>query len=211
MWASLGGIISGCLLAGLFVADWASEPAEPVTGDEAAEAFMAAWERSERGTYYVESTFHRVMATGRELESTYEVVQRPPDTLRFQLGGVDGRIGGRPVACAEEPDESVSCTVTDTEPVPHDRLVAEHLEAWDSLLAGPQRLYRVEQHADGCFVLTLTRFELVPPYGNYARFCFDAATGAVLESEVRRNEGTDYVEAVRIRAQVSDADFALPS
>jgi len=192
------------------VATWDTEP-DRITGDDAEALFVAAWERSERGTYYVESTFHRVMADGRELESSLEVVRRPPDYLRFQFGGVDGRLGGRPVVCTSDPDGVVDCELGNNAPVPHDELVEDVVGRWEGYFEGDVPLYRVSTAGDGCFELRLARFELEPPYGTFARFCFDEATGAVTETEIRREEGTDFVEAVQVRAQVSDADFQLPS
>jgi hypothetical protein len=210
VWATVGGMLAGSIVAVLVMSGWESEP-DPITGDEAEAMFVAAWERSERGTYYVESTFLRVMADGRELESPVEVVRRPPDYLRFQFGGVDGRLGGRPVVCTSDPDGVVACDLARTPPVPHDDLVDEVMSRWEGYFEGDVPLYRVSTEGDGCFDLRLARFELEPPYGTYARFCFDEATGAVTETEIRREEGTDFVEAVQVRAQVSDADFQLPS
>jgi hypothetical protein len=219
-WATFGGVLSGCLLAGVVIAGWTSPPEEPVTGDEAVAQFLKAWERSERGTYHVTSTFRREMSTGRELASTLEVVQRPPDHLRFQLGGVTGSVDGHPVVCSSVVDGAsagvpsvtaeVECTLGETTSRPYDEVVDENMAAWDTLLRGRSRLYRVETKGDGCFSLIITRLEYVPPYGNFARFCFDPETGAVVESEVRRNEGTDYVRAVDIDPVVDDRDFALP-
>jgi hypothetical protein len=68
-----------------------------------------AFRRSRESTYRMEADFTRTMPDGRSLSSAALVVQRPPDHLRRQLGGVSGAVSGRAVNCSTGPDGSFSC------------------------------------------------------------------------------------------------------
>jgi hypothetical protein len=207
-WGTAGGLLCGGLVALLVVSTWTDEP-EVTTGPDAAAEFVAAWERSLVGTYFVASDFRRVTPNG-ELEGRHEVAQRPPDVVRRQFGALDGRIGDHPIVCSSDPDGRVSCSRGSAELPPYEEEVADQVAAWHNYFTGDHPIYRVETTGDGCFDLRLSLLIAVPPYGERARFCFDEATGAVIYTEVRRDEGTDVLEAVQVRP-VSDADFALPS
>lgn len=207
MLAAAGGVLSGLALTAVMASNWRPEP-EPVTGDPAEEAFVAAWERSRLGTFYVASEFHRTTPNG-ELESVHEVAQRPPDVVRREFGGIEGRIGNRSISCTLDPDDRERCTQGGADLPPYDEEVAEEVARWDNYFVGSVPLYRVEMHEDGCFDLSLTRLSPSPPYGNWARFCFDDATGAMVYAEVHRDEGTDLLEAIEVRSSVSDADLAI--
>jgi hypothetical protein len=207
--AAAGGVIAGLALTALIVADWGPEP-ETVTGEAAEQAFVAAWERSRLGTYYVAREIRRTTPSG-ELESVHELAQRPPDVMRRQFGAVDGRIGNRPITCTVDPEDQERCAQGSGELPSYEDEVAEEIARWDNYFVGTVPLYWVEMRADGCFDLRLTRLSPSPPYGNWSRFCFDEATGAMVYAEIHRDEGTDLLEAVEVRAQVSDADFAVSS
>jgi hypothetical protein len=207
-WATVGGLLAGAAVSLLVVVSWDIGP-EVITGEEAASGFVSAWERSLEGTYYVASNFHRTTPNG-ELNSTHEIAQRPPDVVRRQFGGLAGRIGDHPIMCNADPDERVSCVRGDVDLDPYDQTVADEVARWDDYFDGAVPLYRVETTGDGCYDLHLARLYPAPPYGRYARFCFDEATGAIVYSEIRKDEGTDVQEAVEVRPTVTDADFALP-
>jgi hypothetical protein len=209
VWGTTGGVLCGAALALAVVATW-EQPVETVTGDEAATQFVEAWERSMLGTYYVASEFRRTTPNG-ELENTHEIAQRPPDQVIRQFGGLDGRIGDHPIVCSSDPDERVSCVRGDVDLPPYAETVDEAVGRWADYFAGELPLYRVETEGDGCFDLRLARVFPAPPYGRFARFCFDDATGAIVYSEIRKDEGTDVREAFEVRAEVSDEDFALPN
>lgn len=177
--------------------------------DAAAARFVDAWERSRLGTYVVAGISTRITPDGGELVSPVELVQRPPDYIRRQFGGADARLGDRPVNCSTTPEGTVECHRGESERT-YEELVADEVERWAGYFSGdPEGLYRVDEYLEGCFELTLTRAYPSPPYGDLARFCFDPGTGAIIFSEVRRDEATDTTEMTEIRPEVSDADLVL--
>ncbi len=202
------GVAVGLAVAALVVAGWDGGD-DRVSGREATAAFLDAWERSRTSTYYVASEFRRTTPAG-ELEGLHEIAQQPPDLVRRQFGAVTGQLGGHPIRCNLDPDEQVACTQGATEVRPWEDKVATEMERWDDYFAGSSPLYRVEADGQGCFDLHLTRVFPAPPYGRRARFCFDESTGAPTYTEIRRDEGTDVLEAVEVRAVPTGADFALP-
>lgn len=208
MLAALAGLLVGGVLAGLLMAAWSPDD-DVITGDVAAERFIEAWERSKRGTFRVLSESRRTSDDGRELVSSIELVQRPPDFLRRGFGSVEARIGDRPIGCTTDPAGELHCTAGEGERT-YEEIVEEEVGRWDAYFEGEVPLYRIETGGDGCFDLYLTRTYPSPPYGRFARFCFDDETGARTYTEVRKDEGTDVVEALEVSARVTDADFELP-
>lgn len=210
-WAAWGGVAG--VVAGLGVATFVvmrdRETGPDLDHEEAAAAFLDAWERSRTEEFVVLSTTHRETDRGGELDAEQELVQRPPDFLVRQYGSVDGRVNDRPVTCAPEEDGTVSCDLADAELRPYDEQIAAEVETLRGYFVGEHPLYRVSADDDSCFDLRLTRVFAAPPYGEYARFCFDDQTGARTYREIRQKEGVDVVEAVHIRTDVTDADFAL--
>jgi hypothetical protein len=195
---------------------WAGDDDEPALDpvaehEEAAGAFLMAWHRSRSGTFVVRSDFHRETARGGELDSEVLLVQRPPDYLLHQFGGVEGRLDDRVVGCDPDPDGQAVCRPTGDElETSYDDKVADEVATFVSYFAGEDHpLYRVRRADAGCFDLTLTGLQASPPYGEKARFCFDDATGALTYVRIERPEGTDVTEAVEIRTDVRDDDFQL--
>jgi hypothetical protein len=207
-WGTTGGVVAGAAMALLVVTTW-EVPEDTIGGDEAAARFVAAWERSMRETYYVASEFRRTTPNG-ELEGIHEIAQRPPDQVIRQFGGLNGRIGDHPILCTSDPEERVSCVRGDVELEPYDQTVDDAVVQWGHYFEGEPPLYRVQTAGDGCYDLRLVQVFPSPPYGRNARFCFDDATGAIVYSEVRKDEGTDVRSAVEVRSAVSAGDFALP-
>ncbi|MDZ7734355.1 MAG: hypothetical protein U5R31_15925 [Acidimicrobiia bacterium] len=208
--AAATGLVVGVGLTAVLVSGWHADD-EPDHG-VATVAFLEAWERSRSGTYLVRSDFHRSTARGGELESSVEVVQRPPDRLVRQYGSVAGRLDGSVVSCGPDPAGEVSCGPRSAAPETYEETTRRQLADWRELLVeGSRPTYRVVADGDDCFDLTLDRDVAEPPYGSAARFCFDGATGALRYERIEREEGTDVTEAVEIRSQVDDADFRLPS
>lgn len=205
----VSGLVLGLGLAAVVVWPDGDAADDELSHEEASSAFVRAWERSRTEEFVVLSTSHRETAMGGELDAEQELVQRPPDYLVRQFGSVDGRVDDRPVTCQPDPDGLLRCDLADTELEPYDEQIASEVETLEGYFEGEHPLYRVSVDGEGCFDLHLTRVFPAPPYGEYARFCFDDATGARIYKEVRQAEGTDVVEAVEIRTDVSDADFAL--
>lgn len=171
----------------------------------APEAFVAAWRRSLTGTYVAEQIVERRLVSGRTFSSEVTIAQRPPDRVRSDSSGTEGRVGGRRFGCV--PDGG--CRFGGAAP-PYADDVAEELDLLRAMVVSDTPLYRVERD-DGCFVLVLQARILAPPYGEDATFCFDAATGALRRSVVHRAEATDTTTTVDLRAAVRPSDLALPS
>ena len=82
------------------------------------------------------------------------------------------------------------------------------VEGLRSLLEGPDPVYGVARVDDGCFALAQRRSEPRAPFGLEARFCFDAATGAPTDSEVRYAGGiVEVVAATGLTGEVSAEDL----
>lgn len=171
--------------------------------------FLDAWARSRRGTFVVSSDFRRTLADGSTLYSATELIQRPPDRLVRQFGGITGKLGGHLLICSTDPTGNYRCFPGSDELPPYDDQVAKELDTFRSYFAGERPLYRVVKNEPGCFEFFLQIPYPDPPYGRYARFCFDDATGALrlLERELA-NGVVETVEAVDIRTRVTDADFS---
>jgi hypothetical protein len=213
----VAGLLVGLLSAGgLAARDIASDEddahAREVVATRPADvdAFLAAWQRSRSGTWFVRLRFTRETAAGAELEDELTIAQRPPDRLTVgPLGAVAGRVGGRIVNCGIGSTGVLRCGPGERAPAYGDD-VANEVAILRGYLAAPLSLYslRVE---NGCFALRLARTYPSPPYGERARFCFDRETGAPIRREVHRPEGSDVQKAVELRAEVSDADLEPPA
>jgi hypothetical protein len=177
---------------------------------EAAIAFLDAWAISRESTWKVIATFERTPANGSgALSSPLEMVQRPPDRLVRQFGSVTGVLDGEEVGCSTGPDDETQCRAG--APVNYDEEVATELDRLEAYVAGPVPIYAVTREGSDCFRLDRQLEYLLPPYGDQARFCFDAPTGAPVRTEVVRPEATDVTKAEAVSADVTDADFELPA
>jgi len=174
----------------------------------AAESFVDAWRRSLTGTYLLATRFEREIDGEVRFESEGVTVQRPPDRVVTGGGNVDARLGGRRIACATDPDGTLRCR--DAPAADYEDFVAEGVDRVADLVLGPRPLYAVALRGDDCFRLRLRFVFAAPPYGEAARFCFDAETGALVELAVGHAEAIDRTEAVELRARVTDADLELP-
>jgi hypothetical protein len=215
MWGAMAGIVTGsAIAAGLIAGGVLPIPVHRDETDASAD-FVAAWERSRRGTFVVQSDFRRTLADGRTLYSVTELVQRPPDRITRQFGGIDGAVNGHPVVCSTDQNGAFRCFEgTQTVPRFDDQLQSE-VDNLRSYFAAPRPaappLYRVI-HApdDGCFELFEQRAYPNAPYGRYARFCFDADTGAQRSFERRLEANVrETIDAVSINPTVVTSDFGL--
>ena len=188
------------------------EPPPTLVGDEAVTQFLDAWEQSRMGTYVVRSDFTRVRTTGQHFESSVISVQSPPDRLNIEGREVQGVLDGVAVVCSVDIDEHRTCR--EGAPEAHgtySRAVAAQVDTLEGYVTGPEPLYRVTGDGEGCFRLEQDRHLPAAPYGTEARFCFDAETGAPTFTEIARPEGTDRIEAVDVRAEVTEADLQIPA
>lgn len=210
--AGLAGIIVGSAVAVALVAGGALRVPVQRDWSDASADFLTAWERSRTGTFVVESEFRRTLADGRTLFSSSQLVQRPPDRILRQFGGIDGQIGGHPVICSTDQSDNFTCMTGSMGVPPFDEALRAQVDTFRSYFTTPDPpLYRVI-HApeDGCYELIQQIVYPDPTYGKYARFCFDPATGAMTTLE-RHLEGgvVEILEAFAVRTEVTGNDFSL--
>lgn len=195
-------VVVGGLLALVVARSGGPEPPPAV------DAFLAAWRRSLTGTYAIRQVVERRLVSGRTFSSEVTLAQRPPDRIRSDTSGTEGRIGGRRFGCV--PDGG--CRFGGDAPAYKDD-VDDELRLLRAIVASGTPLYTVmySDRGDGCFLLTLRARVLAPPYGEDATFCFDAATGALRTSIVHRAEATDTTTTVDLRAGIRPSDLELPA
>jgi hypothetical protein len=181
------------------------------SGPVAAASFVDAWERARTATFVRTGTFERRSeVTGSVITSDDLLVQRPPDRLHRQLGGVDGRRDDRLLVCPAPVDgaEAPPCQLGDEGGTTYDEDVAAEVAALRSFLVGPRPLYDVSTSGDGCFELDQTRPEPRAAFGVEARFCFDGPSGAPTNSRVRYEGGiVEVVATAALRTDVVDEDL----
>jgi hypothetical protein len=206
-WAALGVVVVAAVP--LFLRDSTPAPNSAARRTDAA-AFLSAWAASRAGTWKVDATFERTLASGKgKLSNSLEMVQRPPERLVRQAGSVTGVVDGKEIGCAPGPSDKVQCRTGAS--VSYDEEVATELKRLQVYVAGPVPIYAVTREGASCFRLDRQIEYLAPPYGDHARFCFDPKTGAIVRTEVVRPEATDVTTAVNVTGDVTDADLALPA
>ncbi len=215
LWGTVAGVAVGSAIAVSLVGTGTLRvPVHRDTRDASAE-LLTAWERSRRGTFVVDSDFRRTLADGRSLYSSTNLAQNPPDRLLRQFGGISGTVHGHPVVCATDPKAVFGCTEGTADAPSFEAGLADELATLSSYIrprvTGALALYRAIRAPEaGCFEL----FEQIaypdPPYGHYAKFCFDDATGA--PTFVERQLDDHVIEtqrSVSIRTDVLATDFSL--
>jgi len=181
----------------------------PVAQRKAASAFVAAWKRSLEGTWAVDAVFERRIGTKRITFDVHEA-RRPPDHLRTAGGTVEGRVNGQLVACTTGADGALTCRDGGPAP-PFADDVAKEVAILSGYFDGSEPLYRAEVQGGGCFGLVLRHTILAPPYGESARFCFDARTGAPTQVEVRKRGSVDVTRTTAVRAEPTVGDLTPPT
>jgi hypothetical protein len=187
-----------------------------VISDAVVDDFLADFEASLTGTFVVDSVFER--RRGEELLANSEqtVVRRGADHLTFRQGSVAGQLDSRVVTCEGAGDE-VSCLAGENE-VDVEAEIAEQVATVRDYVDGPELVYgvsaidpqeitRLGGETDRCYTLELLRQLRLPPYGTYARFCFDAATAAPTLLRIERPEAIDQTAATAVRTTVTDEDL----
>gem|GEM_PF-1352897 len=206
-----GALVGTAIAAGLIVGGTLRVPVERDYTD-ASEEFLVAWEKGRTGTFVVVSEFRRTLADGRTLFSSSELVQRPPDRVVRQFGGIDGRIDGHPVVCSTDQNDNYSCVTGEATVAPFADSVRAELDTFRSYFTTPDpALYQVIRAPDpDCFELIQQIVYPDPTYGRYAKMCFDPASGAMRSLE-RHLEGgvVETLDAVAIRTEITDNDFTL--
>jgi hypothetical protein len=213
----IGWLVVGCYAAALVVAavttdDAALHPGDRVDDGVVAEGFIDAWERSRTATFVRTGTFERRSdVTGSAISSEDVLVQRPPQRLHRQLGGVEGRDDRRLLVCPSAPTASTpkGCTLGEPSGPSYAEDVDNEVAALRTLLTGEAPLYAVGPGSEaGCYDLVQRRVEPRAPFGREARFCFDEATGAPMNSRVAYEGGiVEVVVVTDLRAEVTDEDL----
>lgn len=171
--------------------------------------FLDAWLRWRSITVRVDYEFSRERPDGDRLETTDVVIQRGDDRLTARFGTVNGIVAGQSVRCVSADDGTADCVRTPVERSADEQRRVE-LENWADHLSGQPPYYRISQLDDGCFELVLTRNIPTAEYGRVADFCFDASSGALVETSTTFESGlVERRVAVRITTDVGPADFEL--
>jgi hypothetical protein len=206
---ALAGVATGLLVSSVLIASGrldqrASEaPQKPATS-----AFVAAFQRSLRGTYAVEATYTRRKDGVGTMTSQAEQVQAPPNHLTREFGGVSGAMNGYVVGCSTGPNGRYLCSPTKNKE-DYSAFVANAMKNLRSYFAAPGPLYSVVASGKDCFDLTQVGQLATAPYGTSAHMCFDPATGAMSYLREHLEDAVDTYAAVHISSQVTPADFSL--
>ena len=172
--------------------------------------FVAAWKRSREATYYAKGTFERHSdLTGSSIGSEDVVAQDPPRRLHRQMGGIEGRFDDRVLVCPSAPGpDDPPCQLGDPGGRTYAEDVAAEVASLRTLVEGARRVYSVRDAGPGCFALDQRRSAAGVPFGVRSRYCFDDATGALVEATVTYAGGIDEHLLVRdLRSEVREADF----
>ncbi len=201
-WLGLGSLA----VVALLLAGSVDDPEPRPSHEDSARDFLEAWERYRNGTFVLTGTFRRETPKG-ELTSEYVLAQRPPRRTTFQFGGLES-VGGDARVCTVDADGEQHCA-PGAGAQPYEDVVGEELQSLlGYFFAADPPLYEVTRTEDDCFELLLRRQLLPPPYGFASRFCFDTATGALVEMRQEREGGTDVLVIDTIRTTVGDGDLA---
>ena len=171
-------------------------------------AFLDAWRRYRTATYTAQIAFERVAKNGQKLESSSTYTQRPPMRVVRQADSMLLTAGADSLSCNTVGGRMVCAPAPATD---YDADVSKELEIWKTALDGDRPYYRVSQPATDCFQLDLAVVLTDPPYGDVARFCFDAATGALAFRQIVRPSATDTEEATSISTSIPADAFAVPA
>lgn len=148
-----------------------------------AEELVDAWRRSRTATYRAAGTFERTGAGGARMRNAVELVQRPPDRVLRQFDEVTGHRGDR--ASFED-------------------LVAREMQAFRSLVEGPDPLYRVTRTDPACWRMRRTRNDPRGGFGLDAEICVDRPTGAIRRITIDHGTVDERTVYDEITAEVTD-------
>ena len=214
LFGTIAGVAVGSVIAAVLVVG--GTLTVPVRRDptDASQPFLDAWKRSREATVLVRSDFRRQKGDRGVLYSATELVQRPPDRIVRQFGGVDGTVNGHPIQCSTDATGHFRCFTAETTAAPYDAALREEIETlltyFTPAKPGAPPLYRVIRapHEADCFELFQDLQYPDAPYGHYAKFCFDAATGALRYLERQLSDRViEKTEAVSISTTVLVTDL----
>jgi hypothetical protein len=208
------GLVLGWAFVGVFAACIVVASINELTADDAVggaravDSFVDAWQRMRTETYLLDATYvRRAASTGVELPSQVVIAQRPPDRVVRQFGGISGRFDDQMLLCGARPDaEDATCELGEPGRS-YEESVAREVDVLRTYVDGAQPLYSVLAAGD-CYVLRRQRVQPLSPYGETARFCFDAATGSPRLIEIDHGNGvTETTTATEVRDEVRDEDL----
>ncbi|MCX7620836.1 MAG: hypothetical protein N2037_08355 [Acidimicrobiales bacterium] len=210
MIGAIAGLISGTLITAALVATGHLRLPDREHQRDASAEFLLAWERARRATFVLEGEFSRTKPGGDTLRAPRFEVQRPPDHLIKQFGGITGVLNGRTISCSQSPRGQMVCGADGPEATPFDERLERELTNLRSYFDPARPLYAVRPDGKHCFRLQQIAIYPDPPYGLLARFCFDEATGALRGVERHFESGmVERMEAVSLRSEVTQSDFDL--
>jgi hypothetical protein len=213
-WFAAALLLGGCTGDDVSAAD--TTTSVPATSAEAVERFSAAWRRHLMGTWTIEGTLSRSRIGGDgSLSDRLREVQRPPDRLRLELGVLGGQLDGRIVTCAGSP---IRCRDGGTAP-PYDAAVDAVVQRLTNLVDGPSATYSLSEPAGpagasfgaSCFRIDVVDGVLNPAEGEEATWCFDDATGALVESTVVRGDVRIEQRVTEVSGEADPAELVLPA
>lgn len=195
------------LAVGALMLAGSAAPPEPPSHEDSARAFLQAWERNRTATYVASGTYQRQTGSN-ELVSQYVLAQRPPQRTTFQFGNVTAVGDDEGRVCSIDPDGEEVCAPGPRRDSYKESLNAEITTLLSYFFAADPPLYEVVDRGEGCFDLLLRRKHPFPAYGYSSLFCFDDATGALIELYQQREGGIDHLVVDSIRTEVTDGDLA---
>ena len=175
----------------------------------AADGLLAAWQRWRTATFVSAGTWSRTVdGVAEPLTGPVYTAQRPPRRLVVRLGSTVEEIDQTVATCDSSDDELVApaCLAGDSG-LSFDERVAAELVLVSGYVTSDARLYDVGRGEPGCFRVELVVPVLAAPWGRWAEFCFDPASGALASARVRRPSAVDLEIIDVIRTEVDDADF----
>lgn len=177
----------------------------------AAADLLAAWQRWRHATFITSGTWSRQLDAGGDplIGPSYRV-QDPPRRLVIRLGSTVERIDESISVCdaADEGFDAPEC-VGGAASLSYEERVASEMLLVGAYIEGAGRLYDVAAgEIDGCFQAEIEVAALTSPWGRWAEFCFDHATGALVSSRVRRPSAVDVEDLRVVSDSVTEADFA---
>lgn len=192
------------------------EPKAPVTSfpaveheEVAGDGLLAAWQRWRTATFVSEGTWTRTIdGVAEPLTGPVYTAQRPPRRLVVRLGSTVEETDQTVATCDSSDDELVAppCLAGDSG-LTFDERVSAEVDLVSAYVTGDARLYDVGRADPGCYRVELVAPILAAPWGRWAEFCFDPASGALASARVRRPSAVDLEVIDLIRTEVTEADF----
>ena len=191
----------------------AATPFPRVDHDEPAAAeLVKAWERWRTSTFYARGWWERRLdGGGSPLRGAVLTVQDPPRRAVVRLGSLVESVDGSTRSCDAEVDGAVppACTAA-SGGIGYDQRVATEMAVVEDYVFGETRIFDVGRgDIEGCYRAENRSLIAAAPWGLWAEFCFDDATGAMESARIRRDTAVDTEVMIEIRADVTEADFEL--